>query len=300
MAESTILPFAGESSNILTQGDYLADTQRLIGHQPGIARAALENKVLRQASLLSAALAKFVADHQATDINDDMTVDDLAVAIANALSSGVPTATETTEGKVELADASEVQSGAPVVGHPARAVTPEGLATLTATEGRRGLARFATVAETIGPAGVATLGTKAVTPKGLQAKVSTSTALGLVELATNAEAIAGEAVVDHPALVLTPQNLAAWADSQFSADLSETGWASFPGGLLIQWGRHTSTGDPFIPFPVPFPTAVFSIVAISNSNDDNLGIAVADISTTQFKIDSNNNGRTNFWFAVGH
>ncbi len=59
MATNEILTFASTNTgtNLLTQAEYAADAQRTIGHQPGIARAKLENKALRQASLMAAGLA---------------------------------------------------------------------------------------------------------------------------------------------------------------------------------------------------------------------------------------------------
>lgn len=76
MAANQILQFGATASggNLLTQAAYAADAQRLIGHQPGIARQELENKVLRQVSIVAAALAQVVADRQTTDIDDSMSL----------------------------------------------------------------------------------------------------------------------------------------------------------------------------------------------------------------------------------
>lgn len=75
MADNEILPFAGtdNGTNLLTQAQYLADAQRLIGNAPGVARLELVNKALRQTSLMSAGLAQFIADLQATAVTDDLT-----------------------------------------------------------------------------------------------------------------------------------------------------------------------------------------------------------------------------------
>jgi hypothetical protein len=80
MATNEILPFASTNTgtNLLTQAEYTADAQRVIGHQPGIARSKLENKALRQASLMSAGLAEFIADYQANNVTDSLTSQNVA------------------------------------------------------------------------------------------------------------------------------------------------------------------------------------------------------------------------------
>lgn len=81
MATNEILPFSGTDTgtNLLTQAEYLADAQRPTGNQSGIARSKLINKVLKQTSLISAAVAKFMADNQANNVVDTATVDNLAL-----------------------------------------------------------------------------------------------------------------------------------------------------------------------------------------------------------------------------
>jgi hypothetical protein len=57
-------------TNLLTQAEYLADTQRLIGNQPGIARSKLVNKALRQSSLITSSVAQLIADVAGQDVLD--------------------------------------------------------------------------------------------------------------------------------------------------------------------------------------------------------------------------------------
>jgi hypothetical protein len=49
MATNEILRFAetDTGTNLLTQSEYAADSQRPIGNQPGVARSKLVNKALR-------------------------------------------------------------------------------------------------------------------------------------------------------------------------------------------------------------------------------------------------------------
>lgn len=91
MATNEILQFAGTDTgtNLLSQAEYLADAQRPIGNQPGVARSKLVNKAFRQSSLIAAAVAQFVADNQANNITDALTprniADYLQAAITGAL-----------------------------------------------------------------------------------------------------------------------------------------------------------------------------------------------------------------------
>ena len=66
-----IYPFASDpTALVLTDGDYAVDAQRLIGHQPGIARAELENKALRQSSLIASVVGQFITDYAEEDVYD--------------------------------------------------------------------------------------------------------------------------------------------------------------------------------------------------------------------------------------
>jgi hypothetical protein len=128
MATNEILPFASTNTgtNLLTQAEYVSDAQRTTGNQPGIARSKLVNKALRQASLLAAGLAEFIADYQANNVTDSRTpqqiADDLVSAIL-AVSPVVPDASETVKGKIEIATPAEAQA----LASNSLALTPSGL-----------------------------------------------------------------------------------------------------------------------------------------------------------------------------
>lgn len=91
MAANDILRFADNDTgtNLLTQAEYLVDPQREIGNQPGIARSKLVNKVLRQSSLIAAAVAQFIANNQAIDVTDDLDPADLVTYLTEALGNGL-------------------------------------------------------------------------------------------------------------------------------------------------------------------------------------------------------------------
>lgn len=88
MAANEILAFSqGAGANTLTDAAWSADPQRLIGHQPGVARAALANKAGLQATAVAAGVAQFLANFQATDITDQLTAAQFSTIIASALNS---------------------------------------------------------------------------------------------------------------------------------------------------------------------------------------------------------------------
>lgn len=161
MATNEILPFASTDTgtNLLTQAEYVADAQRTTGNQPGIARSKLVNKSLRQASLLAAGLAEFIADYQANNVTDSLTAQNIAdylyAAILN-VSPVTPDATTTVKGKAELATNAETQAGTDAT----RIVTPAGLASLIASDTLRGLIEIANASE----AAALTDNTRALTP----------------------------------------------------------------------------------------------------------------------------------------
>lgn len=115
MATNEILPFATDDTgtNLLTQAEYSTDAQRDIGHQPGIARAKLANKAMRQVSLLAAGVAEFIADYQANNVTDGLTPQQIADYLLAAITANIPVipdASTSTKGIIELATAAESQT----------------------------------------------------------------------------------------------------------------------------------------------------------------------------------------------
>lgn len=81
MATNDFLPFAGGvGSNVLTQAAYAALSARTSGFTAGVAKSAELNKVWRQASIMSAALAQLIADNTGLDVIDDGSI---ATIVAN-------------------------------------------------------------------------------------------------------------------------------------------------------------------------------------------------------------------------
>lgn len=75
MAASEILTFCPNDTgtNLLTQAEYLADSQRTNGNQPGTASSKLNNKALKQSALVASAMAAWIAELQSTNVTDLLT-----------------------------------------------------------------------------------------------------------------------------------------------------------------------------------------------------------------------------------
>lgn len=73
MPLNNFLPFTptDTGTNLLSQSDYATDPERSVGNQPGIARAKLVNKALRQATYIAGQFAQFLADTMGVDVLDD-------------------------------------------------------------------------------------------------------------------------------------------------------------------------------------------------------------------------------------
>ncbi len=80
MATNELLPFATANTNVLTQAEYSADSQRTSGNVPGVASSKLVNKAARQAAYAANMIGQFVVDGSGQDVLDD---GNAAVFLAN-------------------------------------------------------------------------------------------------------------------------------------------------------------------------------------------------------------------------
>lgn len=314
MATNEILPFASTNTgtNLLTQSEYAADSQRVIGHQPGIARSKLENKALRQATLMVAGLAEFIADYQANNVTDSLTPQQIADYLLNAITSSFPSATETVQGKIELATNAEVATGTDTQ----RAVTPAGAASryairtrnLTAGVGLTGggdLTADRTVAlGTPGTLSGATSNAVSATSHTHAISLATETVQGVIELATNAEAQGFSDAIR----AITPSTLNQSLKGS-NQSLSGNGYQKLPGGLILQWGSAVSpvtSGQTFtVFFPIAFPNGCTSFTHSFGPVDPSSDITTPLIcvnKTNSFAQLRSHTGADNIieWKAVGY
>lgn len=96
MATNEILPFCSvdTGTNLLTQVEYDADGQRIIGNQPGPppARSKLVNKVLKQTSIISSGFGEFLSDYQNDNIVDTLSENQISQIIFNAINNATQSA----------------------------------------------------------------------------------------------------------------------------------------------------------------------------------------------------------------
>lgn len=149
----------------------------------------------------------------------------------------------------------------------------------SASESAAGLIEIATDTE----AGAATDDTRAVTPKKLGNFFSsriiqaTEALLGVLKIATQTQTNAGT----DDTVAVTPKKLR-WG---VSMSLLSPGYLALPswlGGVILQWGSSSFNGTT-VNFPIPFPNAVFAVVAGPGNYDvgatiPNRVIAVAAVS----------------------
>ncbi|UGB47012.1 hypothetical protein LQ772_06890 [Frateuria edaphi] len=88
MATNDFLPFAGGAgANVLTQADYAALAALGPGFGSGILLSDQLNKVLRQGTVMAAALAQFIADNSGNNVVDDGTTATIESSLVAAIAA---------------------------------------------------------------------------------------------------------------------------------------------------------------------------------------------------------------------
>lgn len=136
------------------------------------------------------------------------------------------------------------------------------------------------------------------------ASTATTTAIGSMRFATVAEVLAGmgTGTGDEAKVALSPHNFSA------SKLLGANGYYTLPGGLTLQWGASTSSGDLTVNFPKAFDVDCYHVNVMQNTERLwNYGQEtwVWNVSKTSFTYAISGNkgdaigGRPVFWFAIG-
>lgn len=84
--------------------------------------------------------------------------------------------------------------------------------------------------------------------------------------------------------------------------LTENGWYSFPGGLILQWGQAETVDSVAISsLPVEFPNSPLRAWGTHSASSGAQPVAVVDISNTSVTLgmNSGNNGAI-FFFVIGY
>jgi len=88
MPINQFLPFATDvDANVMSQADYAALAARQDGFQLGVASSQQLNKVWRQSSIISTAIAQFICDNQAADVLDNGEIPALVTQLEIAIQS---------------------------------------------------------------------------------------------------------------------------------------------------------------------------------------------------------------------
>ena len=83
-ATNEILEFAGSATAILSQAQYQANVQ-LENGLSGYTDNLIMNKILKQATLIAASVAQFIADNQVDDVVDTLPVNTIVTMLTNAI-----------------------------------------------------------------------------------------------------------------------------------------------------------------------------------------------------------------------
>jgi len=85
MGTNYIYKVAGDAAAlVLTDSEFNLDAQRIVGHQPGIARPDFANKMAKQSSFIAEVVAKFIADYASVNVQDDQAA---TLVVANFVSA---------------------------------------------------------------------------------------------------------------------------------------------------------------------------------------------------------------------
>lgn len=271
MATNEILQFAetDTGTNLLTQAEYLADAQRPIGNQPGVARSKLVNKALRQASLIAAGLAEYIADNQANNVTDALTPQNIADYLQAAITGALGVTAPQFDNDTSLATTAFVQRA---LGNLRSLGSTNVSAALTAANigqiycffGSTASQQITLPAANSVPAGAGVwlVNQSTVSVQIIGAGADTVNRNTLSGLANSA----GLTLWPGDSVFFASNGGTTWntfgfaANQQFPFDKSSNGYQKLPSGVIVQWGNITTSGSGGVTltYPIAFPNAVVS------------------------------------------
>ena len=296
MAANEILKFVetDTTTNLLTQAEYSADPQRDIGNQPGIARSKLVNKAMRQASLIAAGIAQYVADKQALDVTDELTPAQFALMMSDAFDAEFVKLTGATmSGALALFGGDTGVTTAQFDNDTSLATTAFVQRALGNLQGSSSYATTQAILPsqvgkliTFGAGGLTlTLPSTSAVPSGSVLQIYGNSFGGVIARASGdilfdgtLGDVASFTIGAYDKVTLVAIGSAGWyvqggeeslkTSSAMSALLSANGYQKLPSGLIIQWGAVVNTvvagSSNTLTFPIAFPTQVYLVVITPN------------------------------------
>lgn len=271
MATNEILQFAetDTGTNLLTQAEYLADAQRPIGNQPGVARSKLVNKALRQASLIAAGLAEYIADNQANNITDALTPQNIADYLQAAITGALGVTPPQFDNDTSLATTAFVQRALGSMRslgstNVSVALTAANIGQIYCFFGSTASQQITLPAANSVPAGAgfwiinqATVNVQIIGAGG--DTVNRNTLSGLANSA-GLTLWPGDSVFFASNGGTTWNTFGFATSQQFPFDKSSNGYQRLPSGVIVQWGNIATSGagGVTLTYPIVFPGAIVS------------------------------------------
>jgi hypothetical protein len=113
MATNDFQAFAiGGGANVETQANYLLDPALSLGQQPGLAASALNNKALRQATVIASQIAQYISNATGNNVLDDGNLTTLQATMVQAFQSIPALVTQSSTYNIKSTDAWVICSGA--------------------------------------------------------------------------------------------------------------------------------------------------------------------------------------------
>ena len=328
MAANDILEFAENATNILSDAQYATDTERDLGSQSGdVARSEINNKALKQSTLVASGVSQFVADNQATDINDSLSPVDYATALSEAIGSGGAFVTEpqfTNDSSVATTEFIQRAVGS----NSSAELINSGTYSITADD--IGAVLNPVVACTFTLPLISTLNAAGATGLGSKIKIQNDSLectinaqspdtinSGLGGLALTFVTLAPYESIEFSIVdgatdgewVITGGSAQVGNTAGFENQLTLNGYQKLPGGLIIQWGQENSVSRNevrIVNFPIAFPGSVLNLSSTVKREGGGLGtqnMYSQTLSNTQFKLthDADDSGSADdaFWIALG-
>lgn len=308
MATNEILQFAetDTGTNLLTQAEYLADAQRPIGNQPGVARSKLVNKALRQSSLIAAGIAKFLADNQNNNITDNLTPQNIANYLQAALTGALGVTPPQFDSDTSLATTAFVQRA---LGNHQRAIPITSVGNFLASDaggafyigvaGTYNLPLISSVLEGAKFTFLATVNSVVISRSGSDSLLVGSATANTLTL--NNGDTATFIKVGTFWTLMTGTAAGRGSTGDFGKSLASSGYQRLPSGLILQWGAADTSGSTVTAtFPIAFPNACLRAVATHGSSSGAAAVSTGNLTTTTVVLNmaAGSNGTINY-FAIG-